>query len=100
MAASSTTFQINGLVTTSSADRLAWALASVRGVGSAQIDAKTGTVILNRRRGMDPDLTHAHVVVRSFGFEVASPQESQSWPRRHGWIRQGWLATPAAHPVV
>jgi hypothetical protein len=100
MAASSTTFQINGLVTTSSADRLAWALASVRGVGSAHVDAKTGTVILKRRRGMDPDLTRAHAVVRSSGFEVSSPQESQAWPRHHEWIRQGWLATPDAHRVV
>ena len=100
MAARSTTFQINGLVTEGSANGLGRALATVRGVGSAQIDTKTGTVILTRRRGMDPDLTRAHVVVRSLGFEVASSQESQSWRRRHEWIRQGWLATPAVHPVV
>jgi hypothetical protein len=100
MAASSTTFQINGLVTTSSADRLAWALVSVRGVDSAQIDAKTGAVSLTRRRGMDPDLTRAYGVVRSLGFEIASRQEPQPWPRRHEWIRQGWLAPPTVHPVV
>jgi hypothetical protein len=84
-----TTFQINGHISTSSAAQLAWALSTVGGVGSADIDAKTGTVILSRRRGMDPDIGRAHAVVRATGFEVASPLELRSRPRLHERLRHG-----------